>query len=87
MSTGNWFYDNLMARRQAREIVAAFEASQQRREQKVGDGLARSAQATDYCSKCGRQWKKNYYRASTVFRWFILGVALGAAVLQIALHK
>ncbi len=30
MSTGNWFYDNMMARRQAREMAAALDDAERR---------------------------------------------------------
>jgi hypothetical protein len=87
MSTGNWVYDNLMARRQAQEMASAFERSQRARERQTADVLLHSGEATPYCSKCGRQWKRNYYRASTVFRWFIVGLAMGAVGLEIALRR
>jgi hypothetical protein len=76
MSTGNWFYDNMMARRQAREMAAALDDASRKLEREHADDL-RAGHATPYCSKCGREWEF-YFRLRALVWAFGIGAAIGA---------
>ena len=85
MSTGNWFYDNMLARRQAREMAAARDETARNRERERADEL-RAGHATPYCSKCGREWRDSYFRLRTVVRAFVVGVTIGAIAVGMLLQ-
>jgi len=80
MSTGNWFYDNSMARRQAQEMAAALDARERKHVRERADNLRRTGGATSYCSKCGREWRDFYFRFRTVAWAFVIGAVLGSFV-------
>lgn len=85
MSTGNWFYDNMMARLQAREMAAALDDAARKREREHADDL-RAGHATPYCSKCGREWGEFYFRLRALVWAFGIGAAIGAIAIGMLLQ-
>ncbi len=86
MSTGNWFYDNMMARRQAREMAAALDDAARKRERQQADAL-RAGHATPYCSQCGREWGEFYFRLRALVWAFGIGAAIGAIGIGMLLQR